>query len=63
MSQPPDDDLDCRHASRLLSLACERPLTEAERAALRQHLDECLMCTNFEAQLRFLREAARRYSD
>jgi len=57
----PDDDLDCRHASRLLSLAYERELTAAEKAALRHHLDECMMCTNFEAQLRFLREAARRY--
>ena len=62
MSVAPDDDLDCRHASRLLSLACERELTEGERAALRHHLGECLMCTNFEAQLGFLREAARRYA-
>jgi hypothetical protein len=61
MPQPDDDDLDCRHASRLLSLAYERELTEAERTALRHHLDECLMCTNFELQLAFLREAAKRY--
>jgi predicted anti-sigma-YlaC factor YlaD len=56
------ESLDCRHASRLLSLACERTLTEAERTALRQHLDACRMCRNFEAQLGFLREAARRYA-
>jgi hypothetical protein len=57
----PEDDLDCRHASRLLSLSCERALTERERTALQHHLDECFMCRNFEAQLEFLREAARRY--
>ena len=62
MSAPPDDDLDCRHASRLLSLAYERELTEPEKAALKHHLGECFMCRNFEDQLRFLREAARRYA-
>ena len=61
MPAPPDDNLDCRHASRLLSLACERELTGEEKAALRRHLDECFMCRNFEAQLEFLRAAARRY--
>ena len=58
-----DTDLDCREASRLMSLAFERALDEGERIALRRHLDECLMCVNFEAQLRFLREAARRYRE
>jgi hypothetical protein len=54
-------DLDCRNASKLLSLACERPLDARELEALKRHLDECLMCTNFEAQLRFLHEAAQRF--
>ena len=58
-----DLDLDCREASRLLSLALERALSDAERIALRRHLDECLMGVNFEAQLGFLREAARRYRE
>ena len=58
-----DADLDCREASRLLSLAFERALSEDERIALARHLDECLMCTNFETQLRFLGEAARRYRE
>lgn len=58
-----DEDLDCREASRLLSLACERALTPGEREALRHHLHECDMCANFEAQLAFLREAARRYRE
>ena len=53
-----DEDLNCREASRLLSLACERPLDAAELRALKNHLDECLMCTNFEAQLMFLHKAA-----
>jgi hypothetical protein len=53
-----DEDLDCRHASRLLSLACERPLDANELRALKLHLDECLMCTNFETQLRFLHKAS-----
>lgn len=56
-----DHDLDCRHAARLLTLACERVLDEGERAALKRHLSECFMCRNFEDQLRFLREAAKRF--
>lgn len=55
-----DEDLSCRKASMLLSLACDRPLEPAELAALRRHLDECLMCRNFESQLAFLRKASRR---
>jgi len=62
MPAPPEDGLDCRHASRLLSVAYERELTAGEKAALEHHLGECLMCTNFETQLRFLREAAQRYA-
>ena len=38
-----DADLNCRNASRLLSLACERPLEAEELLALKRHLDECLM--------------------
>lgn len=53
-----EEDLNCRQASRLLSLACERPLDAAELRALKMHLDECLMCTNFEQQLNFLHKAA-----
>jgi hypothetical protein len=53
-----EEDLNCRQASKLLSLACERPLDAMELRSLKMHLDECLMCTNFEAQLRFLHKAA-----
>ena len=52
------EDLSCRKASGLLSLACERPLSADELRALKMHLDECLMCTNFETQLKFLHKAA-----
>jgi hypothetical protein len=56
-----DADLDCRNAAKLLSLACERALDDDERAALKRHLGECFMCRNFEDQLKFLREAAKRF--
>jgi hypothetical protein len=51
-------DLNCREASRLMSLACERPLEAQELRALKMHLDECLMCVNFEQQLKFLHRCA-----
>ena len=53
-----DEDLNCRKASGLLSLACERPLDANELRALKMHLDECLMCENFEQQLKFLHKAS-----
>ena len=53
------EDLSCRKASGLLSLACERPLDAQEILALKMHLDECLMCTNFEQQLNFLHRASK----
>lgn len=55
-----DDDLNCRQASRLISLAQERPLADPERVALKHHLDECLMCRTFEEQLLFLHKAMGR---
>ena len=58
-----EEDLNCRKASRLLSLACERPLDANELRALKIHLDECLMCTNFETQLRFLHKASQVFRD
>ena len=58
-----DEKINCRNASRLLSLACERPLDANELAALKRHLDKCLMCRNFEQQLEFMRKAAKRFAD
>jgi len=57
-----DHRTDCRRASKLLSLACERELDTVEVQALKRHLDACLMCRNFSAQLDFMRKAARKYS-
>jgi hypothetical protein len=54
------EDVDCRAASRLLSQARDRALLPAELTALRRHLDICSMCRTFDAQLDFLRRAARR---
>ena len=55
-----DDDVNCRAASRLLSVAHERSLAPGEVEALRRHLEKCFMCRNFESQLRFLHAASRR---
>ena len=53
-----EEDLNCRRASRLLSLSRERPLDATELRALKMHLDECLMCENFEKQLKFLHKVS-----
>jgi hypothetical protein len=57
------EDLSCRKASGLLSLACERPLEAKELIALKMHLDECLMCTNFEQQLKFLHRCSEAFRE
>jgi hypothetical protein len=54
-------ELNCREASRLLSLACERALDPDELRALAHHIDDCLMCKTFSDQLQFLRKAASVY--
>ena len=56
-----DPSLSCREAARLLSFAHERELSADESAMLRHHLDDCDDCRHYDEQLRFLREAARRY--
>lgn len=53
--------LDCREASKLLSVAYDRSLTAVELEALRHHLERCLMCRNFESQLKFIHDAAERF--
>ena len=58
-----DAGLDCREASRLLSLACERSLDATELKLLAGHIDECLMCRNFSKQIEFLGKAARIYRE
>ena len=53
----------CKEVSELLSQAQERPLGRAERWSVMLHLMVCKGCTNFRAQLDFLRAAVRRYRD
>ena len=55
------DEVNCREASKLLSVAYERRLTPEELAALQVHLDKCFMCRNFDSQLRFLHDASKMY--
>jgi hypothetical protein len=55
------DSVDCREASRLLSIAYERHLSSTESVSLTYHLDRCLMCRNFDSQLRFLHKASERF--
>ena len=50
----------CREASRLISLARDRPLVLGERAALRLHRLMCGACRCYDAQLRLIDEAFRR---
>ena len=52
----------CKGVTRLLSRAEERPLTWWQGWRLRVHLSVCEKCTRFAAQLRFLRQAMRRWS-
>jgi len=51
----------CKDVTRLLSQAQDSRLPFLTRMRVRAHLKVCALCTRFEAQLRFLREAARRY--
>jgi hypothetical protein len=53
--------VNCREASRLLSVAFERALDNGESEALQYHLGRCLMCRNFDSQLKFLRKASERF--
>ena len=53
----------CKEVSMLLSQAQERPLGYIERFGVMLHLLVCKGCTNFRAQLDFLRKAMRRYRD
>lgn len=54
--------LSCKDATHLLSAAQDRKLTLAERLSLNMHLAMCKGCSNFKAQMGFLRTACRRYA-
>ena len=53
--------LNCKEASRLISQQLDRPLPLYQRVLLRLHLGFCDACTNFQAQVAYLRSAMRRY--
>jgi len=53
--------LSCKEATRVVSQAQERSLSAFERWKLRMHLAVCAKCTRFERQIRFMRDALRRY--
>jgi len=53
----------CKDVSHLLSRAQEQPLTRFERVRVRWHLGVCRMCVAFARQVRFVREAMRRYRE
>lgn len=55
--------LSCQEASRLVSMAQDRPLSQRERWRLKVHLGACAACTRYEQQLAFLRAAMRRYRE
>jgi len=55
--------LSCKDVSHLVSEMQERRLGRFEGWALRLHLMVCEACSRFEAQMRFLRDAMRRYRE
>ena len=55
--------LTCKDASRLLSQSMDQPLPRLKRMELRVHVWLCSACSNFEKQLMFLRQAARRLDE
>jgi hypothetical protein len=55
--------LSCKDVSHLVSQMQERRLGPFERWTLRLHLAVCDACTRFDVQMRFLRDAMRRYRE
>jgi anti-sigma factor RsiW len=56
-------NVSCKEASRLMSQAEDRELSQTERAALSAHLAICKACRAASEQLRQLRRALRRLFD
>lgn len=54
--------LKCKEVTHLLSEGLDRELSMSERVRLEMHLMMCRGCTNFKAQMLFLREACKRYA-
>ena len=53
----------CRDISVLVSQGLDKKLSLRERVLVSLHLMMCARCRNFQTQSRFIRKAARRYSD
>ena len=53
----------CRDVTHLVSQMQDRDLSTLERLRLRWHLGVCKACLAFEKQMRFVREAMRRYRE
>lgn len=53
--------ISCKEASHFVSQAQDARLSAFERWKLKTHLKVCAKCMRFEQQLKFLREALRRY--
>ena len=53
--------INCREATRLISQSLDVNLPWHRRLVLKLHLLYCLWCRRYAAQLRFLRQAARRF--
>jgi len=51
----------CKEISRLVSQGLDRELGTFARWKLRIHLAACDACAQFDRQMRFLREAMRKY--
>lgn len=55
------EKLTCQQAAALMSQAQDRALSPAEKLRLQAHLAICRMCSNFQQQMNFLRQAWRRH--
>ena len=55
--------ISCKHASHLISEMQDRKRVGFERVGLNLHLAWCHACIQFERQVRFLREAMRKYRE
>jgi len=53
----------CRAISALVSQGLDKRLSLRERFSVWLHVMMCTRCRNFQTQSRFIRKAARRYSD
>ena len=62
MQEGSDIMLTCKQASQIISQSCDRRLSWRERWNLRVHLFVCGACARFARQMRFIRQAMRRFS-